>query len=223
MMRILGIAAGSFNPRAREGRDPSNGITCSGIRLFQSTRPRGARRQHHERRHMSGGFQSTRPRGARRGDELVDRRRVGVSIHAPARGATAPRSRGGRACGRVSIHAPARGATAKAGHLRGREIVSIHAPARGATGTVVDPGKLTKKFQSTRPRGARRSTAWRSSRRRRSFNPRAREGRDDSPSICSTRSPVFQSTRPRGARPGFLPKAVSVGLFQSTRPRGARP
>ena len=58
--------------------------------MFQSTRPRGAR-------HLLGGlpllhnaFQSTRPRGARlrcraSGDEAAL-----VSIHAPARGATAP-------------------------------------------------------------------------------------------------------------------------------------
>jgi len=79
----------------------------------------------------------------------------GVSIHAPARGATAlghkvtwdeatfqsthPRGvrqfiryRRGRDIN-VSIHAPARGATW--GLLRGlsKEVVSIHAPARGAT------------------------------------------------------------------------------------------
>ena len=55
-----------------------------------------------------------------------------VSIHAPARGATADAK--GREHGRhVSIHAPARGATADAkGREHGRH-VSIHAPARGAT------------------------------------------------------------------------------------------
>ena len=79
-----------------------------------------------------------------------------VSIHAPARGATAdrleklggrhgfnPRAREGRdsKCARiasrmagVSIHAPARGATSAFDALEDTtNAVSIHAPARGAT------------------------------------------------------------------------------------------
>ena len=56
----------------------------------------------------------------------------GVSIHAPARGATvlqplAP------VRPHVSIHAPARGATVKLALFEGDSYVSIHAPARGAT------------------------------------------------------------------------------------------
>ena len=77
-----------------------------------------------------------------------------VSIHAPARGATAilllvvplvP----------VSIHAPARGATRYFKWSLVSRDVSIHAPARGATGI---------------PR------VWRKIEAR--FNPRARAGRD---------------------------------------------
>ena len=78
-----------------------------------------------------------------------------VSIHAPARGATAadkrytllawgfnPRAREGRdrlcsflsaAIHDVSIHAPARGATLLIDELNQLTKVSIHAPARGAT------------------------------------------------------------------------------------------
>ena len=78
-----------------------------------------------------------------------------VSIHAPARGATASpfrrlaspirfksRTREGcddtrqilRACiWSVSIHAPARGATPVGGAVKISPLVSIHAPARGAT------------------------------------------------------------------------------------------
>ena len=80
--------------------------------------------------------------------------RAGVSIHAPARGATDheehgkgmkpsfnPRSRtGSDASGiamlvgqLVSIHAPARGATYRDGPGKDAILVSIHAPARGAT------------------------------------------------------------------------------------------
>ena len=57
----------SFNPRAREGRDPFT------LRLFwlwsfqfQSTRPRGARPDSTVHDCASHAFQSTRPRGARR-------------------------------------------------------------------------------------------------------------------------------------------------------------
>ena len=99
-------------------------------------------------------FQFTRPRGARRLDLDHKRAPVLVSIHAPARGATAVENLD-KTGAPVSIHAPARGATQAAGDrtpLRsfnsrareGRDLgddglldlggVSIHAPARGATG-----------------------------------------------------------------------------------------
>ncbi len=125
---------------------------------------------------VSNVFQSTRPRGARR--QLVGAVATGslVSIHAPARGATQPglaridfrycfnpraregrdkaftlrftvcpsfnpRAREGRDGQRltdatfinVSIHAPARGATLERLDKPEAVIVSIHAPARGAT------------------------------------------------------------------------------------------
>ena len=77
-----------------------------------------------------------------------------VSIHAPARGATPCRCARARRA-QVSIHAPARGATRPRASGRPWREVSIHAPARGATseGEPYDKGV-------------------------RSFNPRAREGRD---------------------------------------------
>ena len=88
-----------------------------------------------------------------------------ISIHAPARGATAelmqakmthtyfnPRSREGsdrqeitqQDIGDISIHAPARGATAEIERSDGSRIISIHAPARGATSMDTKMGlKLT--------------------------------------------------------------------------------
>ena len=119
-------------------------------------------------------FQSTRPHGARRGDlwhcggrnRFNPRARTGrdyrrnfkpfrkaVSIHAPARGATKFHN----SCRRglhVSIHAPARGATSAAFLLAPLLLVSIHAPARGATlgGSFF---RMRDQFQSTRPHGAR--------------------------------------------------------------------
>ena len=85
-----------------------------------------------------------------------------------------------RAAAGVSIHAPAWGATMA--HLEdgGWAGVSIHAPAWGATwpqGSVRPwPG-----FQSTRPHGARRGCGCGTGRGVGSFNPRARMGRDGVP------------------------------------------
>ena len=108
---------------------------------------------HGRRRGNEKMFQSTRPRGARP-DFMGHIVSLVVSIHAPARGATSgivlldlstrfnPRARAGRdaddlvVMGKelaVSIHAPARGATCLERILAISLFVSIHAPARGAT------------------------------------------------------------------------------------------
>ena len=188
-------------------------------------------------------FQSTRPRGARRFDGVERGWRVIVSIHAPAWGATRPfRSRGPirgrfnprarvgrdldpRLCRRltiVSIHAPAWGATNFDADVAALDKVSFHAPAWGAT-LPVTPSSFSF---STR------------------FNPRARVGRDKSVRTSKTLLLRFQSTRPRGARrladrdaapdgavsihapawgatSAFTASSLSAS-FQSTRPRGAR-
>jgi len=54
----------------------------------------------------------------------------------------------------VSIHAPARGATQYGKLAMTTSVVSIHAPARGATEFEAIK-RVSKWFQSTRPRGAR--------------------------------------------------------------------
>ena len=56
----------------------------------------------------------------------------GISIHAPARGATVP-TIGNVLFVEISIHAPARGATVLASAFNMDKAISIHAPARGAT------------------------------------------------------------------------------------------
>ncbi len=210
-------------------------------RMFQSTRPRGARR----------GVVLQPPHGAlvsihapARGATVKLGEHLGlfkVSIHAPARGATCqprqmylapacfnPRARAGRdeagapvpASSYVSIHAPARGATREAS-LRGKPItVSIHAPARGAT-SFFHANAAVRPFQSTRPRGARRDGIPHSGYRG-GFNPRARAGRDEHGDMDPSRLILFQSTRPRGARHDFDKVETPKWVFQSTRPRGAR-
>ena len=55
-----------------------------------------------------------------------------------------------------------------------------------------------------------------------SFNPRARVGRDIIISEILQTSESFQSTRPRGARHPNIRFTILPHVFQSTRPRGAR-
>ena len=76
-----------------------------------------------------------------------------VSIHAPARGATAVEYKNIMFT-KVSIHAPARGATGTSSHVIGLFHVSIHAPARGAT-RHLGQSPHGSMFQSTPPRGGR--------------------------------------------------------------------
>ena len=77
----------------------------------------------------------------------------------------------------VSIHAPARGATHNTHNAKKGEKVSIHAPARGATYCL--------------PMVCRGNA---------SFNPRPREGGDQSADDFFNSAPWFQSTPPRGGR-----------------------
>ncbi len=98
--------------------------------------------------------------------------------------------------------------------------VSIHAPAWGATWSYClwDNGS---KFQSTRPRGARRCVAtnyvW--DYRFQSTRPRGARHIAHATIFFDAK---FQSTRPRGARPDIMAELLSNIKFQSTRPRGAR-
>ena len=138
---------------------PARGATVEGReqriwKMFQSTRPRGARRlvsmQRLQRTHCFNPraregrdiINCSRPalnlcfnpraREGRDGTPETTDIKASVSIHAPARGAT-DNGRKRSQARRVSIHAPARGATPRARRRIREQTVSIHAPARGAT------------------------------------------------------------------------------------------
>ena len=123
----------------------------------------------------------------------------------------------------VSIHAPVRGATLSDIQLDPPDqLVSIHAPVRGATRYRASGCSSSEQFQSTRPYGARRRWPVLHSRAMtvsihapvRGATHASMRQRD-----CS----VFQSTRPYGARRiAVEPLLRSSGMFQSTRPYGAR-
>ena len=191
----------STHPR---GVRPSTNATMTSVAAFQSTHPRGVRPKTRRRLSRRKWFQSTHPRGVRRRRAGVHPAGRGVSIHAPAWGATqcfrsfarqhhrfqSTHPRGVRlAVGiddtlifLVSIHAPAWGATAQAIRLELGHLVSIHAPAWGATFNVYNALGYAWLFQSTHPRGVRRSRRSASSTASACFNPRTRVG-CDSPAL----------------------------------------
>ena len=109
------------------------------------------------------------------------------------------------------------------GSIKGANVFSFNPRARaGRDVSSPRPGTTSTKFQSTRPRGARRPWHLCESTISLCFNPRARAGRDppNRPNRMSRKR--FQSTRPRGARQDFSPAVRNSTAFQSTRPRGAR-
>ena len=116
---------------------PARGATIiNGERIlsgaFQSTLPQGERPVLAFGMPTSESFQSTLPQGERQRQRTTPLNAKGISIHAPARGATNYNGvrKGGNT---ISIHAPARGATVNQYLNGGVYIISIHAPARGAT------------------------------------------------------------------------------------------
>ena len=203
-----------FNPRARVGRDVVSMIPRPGMCF--NPRARVGRDWRRFSNCLCEVFQSTRPRGARR--DAASTLGGHVSIHAPAWGATCamPWIDGPE---RVSIHAPAWGATSTSRRHR----TCFNPRARvGRDGYSCWWPQSSTLFQSTRPRGARHVFIYLLYRPSSRFNPRARVGRDAHRSCLRSATDVFQSTRPRGARRWRFRITARVAEFQSTRPRGAR-
>ena len=121
-------------------------------------------------------FQSTLPRGERRDFASILSRTRRISIHAPTRGATPPgnNQRGRRG---ISIHAPTRGATVSILCSCVVEKFQSTLP-RGERLFTHGAHAFYTEFQSTLPRGERQDG---SNPRERSgdFNPRSHEGSDD--------------------------------------------
>ena len=186
---------GGFNSRAREGRDRARSAFRLPVMLFQFTRPRGARL-------YPGGV-------------LVQ---GGVSIHAPARGATDGQP------GRVekidvSIHAPARGATDGRGRALDGPGVSIHAPARGATPRREETGTSLTSFNS-RAREGRDPACQQRALVEQSFNSRAREGRDRACDADRQRHERFNSRAREGRDFGVTKCSKRIRGFNSRAREG---
>ncbi len=202
--------------------------------VFQSTRPRGARLQSSKTDYLfmlvsihAPAWGATPRFHVLRQAELCfnPRARVGRDTPwRPCRSGTAsfnPRARVGRDVGwcaggphRCRFNPRARVGRDGDGDVRDAGRTGFNPRARvGRDLYVVIKSHAIDKFQSTRPRGARRGTGP-DRRTRAGFNPRARVGRDQlrlPRMICPL---WFQSTRPRGARRGFLsefcPPYVSI-------------
>ena len=143
---------------------------------------------------------------------------LGISIHAPAWGATVNDMAAIDTDGFQSTHP--RGVRLRTVEIRIDDEISIHAPAWGATESLKTMIRL-RRFQSTHPRGVRPTDTLLNRTDEIDFNPRTRVGCDDSSvRICS--SSRFQSTHPRGVRLLCLRDDRPIRQFQSTHPRGVR-
>ena len=153
-------------------------------------------------------FQSTRPGGARLAVFSRGCRTINVSIHAPRRGATFyPSMSSPTFC--VSIHAPRRGATfGDFPKSRNNTSFNPRAPA-GRDFLIVPRQDTTYQFQSTRPGGARHSLLFHVKIPHIVSIHAPRRGATSSLSKFLATFFMFQSTRPGGARLEFLVSRTS--------------
>ena len=85
---LLTFDFNGFNPRTRVGFDCRHPPRAGTVQGFQSTHPRGVRPLQPTAYTIQFEFQSTHPRGVRHGVHVRLEHGQGVSIHAPAWGAT---------------------------------------------------------------------------------------------------------------------------------------
>ena len=260
-----------FNPRPRTGGDSFSRLPSSHRRcLFQSTPPHGGDtrgRITHQRLLIvsihapHGGRPAGRSRARRWWRLFQSTPRTGGDTPVPA--ATPPEPVG------VSIHAPARGATALMGGILSPQLFQSTPPHGGRpfdvpNATILHPfnprprtggdNPIVSAVQpggigfNPRPRTggdadrirasdrvvvsihapARGATSWSGSPAlpgAASFNPRPRTGGDSRVTLKPVWLGVFQSTPPHGGRPVYrsIPRIrLPMGEFQSTPPHGGR-
>jgi len=191
-------------------------LVCGWKDWFQSTRPRGARLNHQSEPCGNRKFQSTRPRGARPKVFLAS---IIVSSFNP-------RARGGRdldesiPCIYNCFNPRARGG--RDPHCHRDVAAQLFQSTRPRGARLIAVGRMvgSRGFQSTRPRGAR-PLARASDFVFFSFNPRARGGRDTLEFVPVAHKRVSIHAPAGGAT--CQPRSLHCrGTFQSTRPRGAR-
>ncbi len=210
----------SFNPRPRTEGDAGR-PSCSRSTTSFNPRPRT------EGDLLTAGsgasiatFQSTPPHGGRL-DRALKVLLHDVSIHAPARRATAVGEQPGLGVIEVSIHAPARRATQGLRHLRHYLDGFNPRPRTEGDQRSVRPATTPPLFQSTPPHGGRRA-APPSTPAAGGFNPRPRTEGDGLGAAVVELARVSIHAPARRATLE-LPHACSEGRFQSTPPHGGRP
>ena len=167
---------------------------------------------------------------------------LGISIHAPAKGAT-PRVEYVGSANVISIHAPAKGATSTPGTAPGRDshfnprsregsdtarprpricslLFQSTLPRRERPQTGVDQYQRNE-FQSTLPRRERRTVSY-SITTIINFNPRSREGSDVCLAADNGRLHHFNPRSREGSDNAVVTRKIWVQAFQSTLPRRER-
>ncbi len=232
-----------FNPRTRGGCDEARSAEYTKIQVFQSTHPRGVRREDNLAGLTCNLFQSTHPRGVRLARRSKDAYYFRVSIHAPAGGATF-----------ILAASPATTIEFQSTHPRGvrRNVCRLYPPVRmfqstHPRGVRLQQGQdqiLSYMFQSTHPRGVRLGPFVRSlSSTVVSIHAPAGGATEIGTGfiaifVVSIHAPAggattyhrptefhsrpFQSTHPRGVRPAPKGCCQTEFVFQSTHPRGVR-
>ena len=166
---------GDFNPRSREGSDL---ISLLLKLMMHDFNPRS--REGSDITILSCFFRipDFNPR-SREGSDSLEKLHLthGANFNPRSREGSDHRSAQRISCMGISIHAPARGATMVPVLQRWRLPISIHAPARGATIRICD-GNCRKKYFN--PRSREGSDHQDQTNRPKSyyFNPRSREGSD---------------------------------------------
>ena len=212
------------------------------ILSFQSTLPRGERRNTRSSQRSAHKFQSTLPRGERlvRCHHHASKRYI--SIHAPARGAT-EYSFKSAICSQISIHAPARGATCPLPSPCVQKIYFNPRSREGSDSTPCVANRVASVFQSTLPRGERRffnaptfatceisihapargatAVSLRSTMATLDFNPRSREGSDASDTLSIKVFNISIHAPARGATPDRDPDYVLALISIHAPARGA--
>ena len=166
-----------FNPRSREGSDEQGYQVHMRQLEFQSTLPR-------RERPSDGGDHAL-------GDE--------ISIHAPAKGATARWHR--RHLTIIYFNPRSREGSDRSSNAPRRVVeISIHAPAKGAT--LPEPiWQAASSHFNPRSREGSDNVQMYTNRVYKHFNPRSREGSDLSDMVTDFATEQFQFTLPRRERP----------------------
>ena len=123
---------------------------------FQFTHPRGVRRLVGNFNAKLIMFQFTHPRGVRRSFASSSDKVPSKFQFTHPRGVRLSKLSKACATRGVSIHAPAWGATSRCRFSSSLSLVSIHAPAWGATRKLITAFFFECKFKFTHPRGVRR-------------------------------------------------------------------